>query len=53
VWRLYMAAAALGFEQDEGEIHQVMATKTVGGDSGLPLRPSVALPNVLTSSTPS
>ncbi|MET0628256.1 MAG: cyclopropane-fatty-acyl-phospholipid synthase family protein [Acidimicrobiia bacterium] len=45
VWRLYMAAAALGFEQDEGEIHQVMATKTVGGDSGLPLRPSVALPD--------
>jgi cyclopropane-fatty-acyl-phospholipid synthase len=40
VWRLYMAAAAVGFEQDEGEIHQVLATATTDGRSGMPLRPS-------------
>ena len=40
VWRLYMAAAAVGFEQDDNQIHQVLAAATVGGDSGFPLRPS-------------
>jgi cyclopropane-fatty-acyl-phospholipid synthase len=44
VWRLYMAAAALGFERDEQQVHQVLATKTTDGVSGLPLRPDVALP---------
>ena len=44
VWRLYMAAAALGFEADTHQVHQVLATKTVAGASGLPLRPEVALP---------
>ena len=45
VWRLYMAAAALGFESDDGQIHQVLATRTTDGGSGLPLRPTVALPS--------
>jgi cyclopropane-fatty-acyl-phospholipid synthase len=40
VWRLYMAAAAAGFEQDENQVHQVLATATSGGESGMPLRPS-------------
>jgi cyclopropane-fatty-acyl-phospholipid synthase len=40
VWRLYMAAAAVGFERDENQVHQVLATATVDGDSGMPLRPS-------------
>ncbi|MFI5053431.1 MAG: class I SAM-dependent methyltransferase, partial [Acidimicrobiia bacterium] len=40
VWRLYMAAAAVGFERDEGQVHQVLATATTEGDSGFPLRPS-------------
>ena len=39
VWRLYMAAAATGFEQDETQVHQVLATKTTAGCSGVPLRP--------------
>ncbi|MFI5046770.1 MAG: class I SAM-dependent methyltransferase [Acidimicrobiia bacterium] len=40
VWRLYMAAAAYGFERDDAQIHQVLATATAGGSSGLPLRPT-------------
>jgi cyclopropane-fatty-acyl-phospholipid synthase len=40
VWRLYMAAAAVGFEHDDAQIHQVLGTATVDGASGLPLRPS-------------
>jgi cyclopropane-fatty-acyl-phospholipid synthase len=44
VWRLYMAAAALGFERDQQQVHQVLATRTTDGSSGLPLRPEVALP---------
>lgn len=44
VWRLYMAASALGFERNDLQIHQVLATKTTGGVSGLSLRPEVALP---------
>jgi cyclopropane-fatty-acyl-phospholipid synthase len=43
VWRLYMAAAALGFESDEEQVHQVLATRTTDGESGLPLRPDVTL----------
>jgi cyclopropane-fatty-acyl-phospholipid synthase len=39
VWRLYMAAAAVGFERDHQQIHQVLATKTVDGRSGMPRRP--------------
>jgi cyclopropane-fatty-acyl-phospholipid synthase len=39
VWRLYMAAAAVGFEHDDNQVHQVLATATADGDSGMPLRP--------------
>ena len=39
VWRLSMAAAAVGFEHDDNQIHQVLATVTTNGDSGTPLRP--------------
>ncbi len=45
VWRLYMAASALGFENNEVQVHQVLATRTTDrGDSHLPLRPTVSLP---------
>ena len=40
VWRLYMAAAAVGFEVDDNQVHQVLAVNTVDGDSDFPLRPS-------------
>ncbi len=40
VWRLYMAAAAIGFEHDSNQIHQVLGAATTDGVSGLPLRPS-------------
>ncbi len=39
VWRLYMAASALQFEANRTQVHQVLATKTEAGRSGLPLRP--------------
>jgi cyclopropane-fatty-acyl-phospholipid synthase len=39
VWRLYMAAAAVGFEHDDNQVHQVLATATTDGDSGMPRRP--------------
>lgn len=39
VWRLYMAASALGFERNDLEIHQVLAVRTDDGASGMPLRP--------------
>jgi cyclopropane-fatty-acyl-phospholipid synthase len=39
VWALYLAGSRLGFERDEIELHQVLATKTVDGLSGFPLRP--------------
>jgi cyclopropane-fatty-acyl-phospholipid synthase len=40
VWRLYMAAAAVGFEHDDNEVHQILGVATVDGASGMPLRPS-------------
>jgi cyclopropane-fatty-acyl-phospholipid synthase len=40
VWRLYMAAAAYGFERHDGEIHQVLGAATTDGASGFPLRPT-------------
>jgi cyclopropane-fatty-acyl-phospholipid synthase len=40
VWRLYMAAAAVGFEQDDNQVHQVLATATTDGRSAMPLRPN-------------
>jgi cyclopropane-fatty-acyl-phospholipid synthase len=40
VWRLYMAACAVTFEDGHNQIHQVLALRPAGGRSGLPLRPS-------------
>ena len=39
VWRLYMAACAVTFEEGSNQIHQVLAVKPNGGASGMPLRP--------------
>jgi cyclopropane-fatty-acyl-phospholipid synthase len=39
IWRLYLAIAASLFEDHSDEVHQVLATKTTDGASGLPLRP--------------
>ena len=39
VWRLYMAACALGFERDNIQLHQVLGVRLSGhGGSGFPLR---------------
>lgn len=40
VWRLYMAASAIGFETNELNLTQVLATKSTNGESGLGLRPN-------------
>jgi cyclopropane-fatty-acyl-phospholipid synthase len=40
VWRLYLAGSALAFEADRTQVHQVLATKTIAGESGMPLRPT-------------
>jgi cyclopropane-fatty-acyl-phospholipid synthase len=40
VWRLYMAACAVTFEDGMNQIHQVLAVRPAGGSSGMPLRPS-------------
>ena len=45
VWRLYMAAAALGFESDEGRSTRCSPRGRPTAESGLPLRPTVALPS--------
>jgi hypothetical protein len=37
VWRLYLAGSRLGFTQHNIELHQVLATRTTGGLSGMPL----------------
>jgi cyclopropane-fatty-acyl-phospholipid synthase len=39
IWRLYMAGAALNFEEGATNLYQVLAVKPDGGRSGLPLRP--------------
>ena len=39
VWGLYMAGSRMGFVTNEIQLHQVLATKTVDGESGFPLRP--------------
>jgi cyclopropane-fatty-acyl-phospholipid synthase len=39
VWRLYMAGAALNFEDGGTQIHQVLAARPDGGRSGMPWRP--------------
>jgi len=38
VWGLYMAGSRIGFERNQIQLHNVLATKTVAGDSGYPLR---------------
>jgi cyclopropane-fatty-acyl-phospholipid synthase len=40
VWRLYMAASALGFEHNDIQVHQVLAVRPTGGLSRFPLRPA-------------
>ncbi len=41
VWGLYMAGSRLGFERNEIQLHQVLASRTdAHGNSGLPLRPT-------------
>jgi len=40
IWRLYMAGSAVNFEAGRTQIHQVVATRSDGGQSGMPLRPS-------------
>ena len=39
VWRLYMAASAVNFEDNRNQIHQVLAVVADGGRSSFPLRP--------------
>jgi cyclopropane-fatty-acyl-phospholipid synthase len=39
VWRLYMAASAVNFEDGNTQVHQVLGVKPDGGRSGMPLRP--------------
>jgi cyclopropane-fatty-acyl-phospholipid synthase len=39
VWRLYMAASAVNFELAGVSVEQVLAVKSPGGDSAMPLRP--------------
>ncbi len=41
VWGLYMAGSRMGFERNEIQLHQVLATRTDdNGESGFPLRPN-------------
>jgi cyclopropane-fatty-acyl-phospholipid synthase len=40
VWRLYMAASAVGFEAGRIQVHQVLAVKPDHGRSRMPLRPT-------------
>jgi cyclopropane-fatty-acyl-phospholipid synthase len=39
VWALYLAGSRIGFERNEIQLHQLLLTRTSGGDSGMPLRP--------------
>jgi cyclopropane-fatty-acyl-phospholipid synthase len=38
IWRLYIAASAVNFEDGNTQVHQVLAVKPDGGRSGMPLR---------------
>lgn len=38
VWGIYMAGSRIGFERNNIQLHHVLATKTVDGSSGYPLR---------------
>ncbi|GIU86454.1 MAG: cyclopropane-fatty-acyl-phospholipid synthase [Acidimicrobiia bacterium] len=42
VWRLYMAASAVNFEEGRTQVHQVLGVRADGGRSGMPLRPDWA-----------
>jgi cyclopropane-fatty-acyl-phospholipid synthase len=35
-----MAGSRMGFERNEIQLHQVLATRTENGESGFPLRPN-------------
>ncbi len=39
VWRLYMAGSRLGFEENNIQLHQVLAVKLDGVNAPMPLRP--------------
>ena len=39
VWALYLAGSRLGFERGDIQLHQVLAVKSTGGLSRMPLRP--------------
>jgi cyclopropane-fatty-acyl-phospholipid synthase len=39
VWRLYMAASAVNFEDGNTQVHQTLGVKPEGARSGMPLRP--------------
>jgi cyclopropane-fatty-acyl-phospholipid synthase len=43
VWRLYMAASAVNFEDGNIQVHQVLGVRPAGGASGVPLRPRFEL----------
>jgi cyclopropane-fatty-acyl-phospholipid synthase len=38
VWGLYMAGSRIAFERNEIQLQHILATNTVEGDSGYPLR---------------
>lgn len=39
VWRLYMAACAVNFEDGRTQVHQILGVRPDGGRSAMPLRP--------------
>jgi cyclopropane-fatty-acyl-phospholipid synthase len=39
IWRLYLTASALNFEAGRTAVHQLLAVRSDGGRSGMPLRP--------------
>jgi len=39
VWAAYLAGSRLAFERGDIQLHQLLLTRTVAGDSGFPLRP--------------
>lgn len=44
VWRLYLAACVLGFEQNVVQLHQILGVKLDGTTSHMPLRPAYEPP---------
>ncbi len=39
VWALYLAGSRIGLRADQIQLHQILAVKTEGAVSGMPLRP--------------